>query len=1174
MSSVQKQPVDALARAQALSLEHSFICVAPAGSGKTELLTQRLLVLLANATQPEEILAITFTRKAAAEMRHRVLGALQKAMGPEPELAHAKHTWQLAKAALEADLQYGWQLTKNPERLQIKTFDGLCASLVKALPLQSAMGAGLLLATNPAEFYRQAADNLLAELESDGAISDALAMLLGHLDNRMPAVRDLFIALLHSRAVWLPALMSGVDVRSALERCLSQVVADHLARIHEVFDERLAAEVLAMADFAARHLPAESNSIIGECVGLNELPEPCESALPKWLAITEFLLTKNGGFRKRFTKNEGIPAKAEDITAAELKALKARLKALIEQLESCAPLGELLSDVQCLPYTRYPEKQWQLLQALVSVLPRLVAHLQVCFAAASEMDFTEMSLRADQALGDVDAPTDLALRLDHRINHILVDEFQDTSSQQMQLIEKLTAGWQVGDGRSLFCVGDAMQSIYAFRNANVGLFLRCLGHDGEPGVIGDIPLNALKLSTNFRSSETVVEWVNRTFANAFSANVDLNLGAVPYNHADAFNGANESDVVQTRVFTGVNPAEIEAEFVAEKIQQLIAAKADTTVAILGRGRRQLARILPALEARAIQYRAVDLDPLASLSAVQDAKALTQALLDPANTVAWLAVLRAPWCGLILSDLLVLRGLAGLCVFEQLQRVTEDIKQEFSADGFARLMRVRGSIITAVAEQGRKSLADRVQGLWRALGGEVVTTKHERNNLSRYWEALAEFNEAELIAKPEKLEHLMANLYALPDPDASSQVQVMTMHKSKGLEFDAVFLVGLADSSGIPESPLLRWHEQVFERTNVNAQSEWLISPIGEQGKDKDALYQWLGLQEKKRERLEACRLLYVACTRAKKQLFLSACLKPDEKSPLQVASPGANSLLASIWRQVSEQLIVRSAEAEPVGQINERPRSIQRLPANWQAEDLSAVESDGEIGGGDIASDNLPAPQKTTDSAESDWLAKVHPNETAEGVLLHELLELWLPVKAHGKPVPANWQGFYPVWQQKLKALGHTGKEQTENSEKSQLGLFDEPEEVVNYTFACERIDALLNKTFHDDSPLMRALADAESIYTEYTLMQASTNEANLGFAPVETLRIDAWWRSADGRVWLLDYKSAAPKSGEAISAFERRQAARFEERLRTYSDALLQHLAAPVTPVLYLISTQSWLLL
>ena len=106
--------VDAAQRAQALDVTRSFIVQAPAGSGKTELLTQRYLCLLANVTHPEEICAITFTRKAAAEMRNRVLNALDRAHAPEPSKAHERQTWQLARAALAQDRVTGsWHRTRT-----------------------------------------------------------------------------------------------------------------------------------------------------------------------------------------------------------------------------------------------------------------------------------------------------------------------------------------------------------------------------------------------------------------------------------------------------------------------------------------------------------------------------------------------------------------------------------------------------------------------------------------------------------------------------------------------------------------------------------------------------------------------------------------------------------------------------------------------------------------------------------------------------------------------------------------------------------------------------------------------------------------------------------------------------------------------------------------------------
>src|SRR3546814_8034735 len=125
-----------------------------------------------------------------------------------------------------------------------------------------------------------------------------------------------------------------------------------------------------------------------------------------------------------------------------------------------------------------------------------VAQLHLRFAETGEVDITEIAQRAAQALGSADDPGELLLKLDASIRHLLIDECQDTSLTQIHLLATLTAGWQPGDGRTLFLVGDPMQSIYRFRKAEVGLFLQA----AEDGV-GEIAPTFLQLTDNFRRSE-------------------------------------------------------------------------------------------------------------------------------------------------------------------------------------------------------------------------------------------------------------------------------------------------------------------------------------------------------------------------------------------------------------------------------------------------------------------------------------------------------------------------------------------------------------------------------------------------------------------------------------------------------------------------------------------------
>src|SRR5699024_4595448 len=151
------QPDDQNARTAAVDPTRSFIVQAPAGSGKTELLTDRLLALLARVNRPEEIVAITFTRKAAAEMQARVLEKLRAAYGACPTEGYRRKSWELARAALRRSESQGWDLLNNPVRLSIHTFDALAAQLVRAMPWLSALGGMGAIAANPKYHYQQAA---------------------------------------------------------------------------------------------------------------------------------------------------------------------------------------------------------------------------------------------------------------------------------------------------------------------------------------------------------------------------------------------------------------------------------------------------------------------------------------------------------------------------------------------------------------------------------------------------------------------------------------------------------------------------------------------------------------------------------------------------------------------------------------------------------------------------------------------------------------------------------------------------------------------------------------------------------------------------------------------------------------------------------------------------------
>src|SRR5258706_3515024 len=215
---------DRAERERALHPGRCFIVQAPAGSGKTDLLIQRYLLLLARVERPEEIVAITFTRKAAAEMRKRVFEAFVRARDPaRPAEAHDARTWDLARAALEANDRLGWKLEENASRLRVQTIDALCVSLTRRMPIVSRLGAQPETIDDASTHYDEAARNLLGAVEiPDDERHEDVAHLLAHLDNDVQDAVKLIVGMLESRDHWMRVVLRSANDRAALEAGLVQ----------------------------------------------------------------------------------------------------------------------------------------------------------------------------------------------------------------------------------------------------------------------------------------------------------------------------------------------------------------------------------------------------------------------------------------------------------------------------------------------------------------------------------------------------------------------------------------------------------------------------------------------------------------------------------------------------------------------------------------------------------------------------------------------------------------------------------------------------------------------------------------------------------------------------------------------------------------------------------------
>ena len=969
---MSRLPHDAAARARALDAQSSFIVQAPAGSGKTELLTDRLLALLASVEEPEEIVAITFTRKAAAEMHGRVLAKLTwareaLARGESPDLPHQRTTLELARAALARDAERGWALLEHPARLRVLTIDALCASLARQMPYLSQLGGGFATAENAEELYAEAARATLADLDGDEAHSAALADLLRHLDNDQARAEGLIAGMLARRDQWLGPLLRAEDdperLRAELEATLAERVADDLRALRRELPARRAEALLPIARYAGEQLAREASA--SPIAVLAEVPEALTGALeelPYWQGLQALLLKSDGLPRlteRSWNKNQGLPATAEG------KAMKAALLEWMHGEGENSPFLALLAGASELPEPSYREGHWRVLHALFAVLKAAVARLWLLFQARGEVDFIEVAQRALSALGSAEEPTDLLLALDYRLRHLLVDEFQDTSLSQVALLERLTAGWQAGDGRSLFLVGDPMQSIYRFRKAEVSLFLAAQARG-----IGEVALEPLRLTDNFRSQAGIVDWVNSTFHRILPQADDLAAGAIRYSASTAFHPARTSPAVRIHpaLHRDRRDSEAEAATVVTLVRAALAQGGN--VAILARARSHLAASMDALKAAGIAFRAVDLESLASRQAVADILQLTRALLHPGDRLAWLSLLRAPWCGLTLNDLHALAGDAPTAAVWDLMRDTER-RARLSRDGQARLERCMAQLAPALAERGRLPLAAWVEGVWQQLGGPATVDDPTRlADVARYLERL---DELELSGRfrLDTLADEVAALYASPSsaPDAE-RVQLMTMHKSKGLQFHTVILPGLDKRPRHDDSPLLLMEDDALGLTlaPVKAGNEAEASPI----------YRYLQIKEAARAGHEAGRLLYVATTRAVEQLHLLGSVKVDEHGELK--PPAASSLLARLWEGVEAEYAAALRDSPPPALDAEAaleltPQPLLRLPIAW-ARPLPAP-----------ALPPLAAPETLPEAAPAEARIKALDPARQVGTVVHAWLE-------------------------------------------------------------------------------------------------------------------------------------------------------------------------------------------
>jgi ATP-dependent helicase/nuclease subunit A len=861
---------------------------ASAGTGKTWLLVTRIIRLLLAGARPDSILAVTFTRKAAAEMQQRVTERLCELMSAET----AALDGMLLQCGLEPDddirrrarLLYE-EILFNPYSLRATTFHAFCQELLQRFPLEAGISPGFEISEATGLLEQAAWDALVAETAAapDGTVATALERRIEGC-NGLASTRAALAAFLSHRSDWWAYIQGQSDALGYATHRLEQLLGiradtDPLAGFP---DERQRARLQAFATLLGRNT-TKTNSTNAALLA---------TALADGLQGETLLESIQGVFLKQ----DGEP-RACKASAAQRKRLgeqdESRFIELHEQLSAdLLDLRDRLARLNTLQ---------QSLAWYTSGM-QLLVHYQRIKQEQRVLDFSDLEWQACELLNRSHHASWVQYKLDARIDHLLVDEFQDTNPTQwrllLPLLEELAAGGDERE-RSVFLVGDRKQSIYSFRRANPALLDEAAGWLHAHLAAGSYPLDASR-----RSAQAIVDCVNTVFGSAPLRDrlADFNIHSthladmygyvelLPLMQADkaeppAPAAAGLRNPLKTpRLIAEDQRYADEGRLIASRIQALVDMETQVfrdgasrplhygDIMILVRQRTHVSAYEQALRDAGIPYLSASKGVLLDNLEVRDLEALLNLLVSPYDNLALAQVLRSPLFGIGSEQLLPLANQAAGTWYERLALL--------AGSGVAPW----DSIFAMLQD-------------WRALAGQIpvhdlldrifheaeVLPRYEaafpaalqprvRASLTRFIELALEVDNGRYPSLPRFLDQLNRLRQSdqdqpdegTPEETDNQRVRLLTIHGAKGLEAPVVFLADTAAtaSSRNAHDALVDWPGDADRPEHV------LLTGTKS---DLDAASRaLLGKQEQDRLREDA-NLLYVAITRARQQLYISGC---------------------------------------------------------------------------------------------------------------------------------------------------------------------------------------------------------------------------------------------------------------------------------------------------------------
>jgi ATP-dependent helicase/nuclease subunit A len=623
--------------------------------------------------------------------------------------------------------------------------------------------------------------------------------------------------------------------------------------------------------------------------------------------------------------------------------------------------------------------------------------------------------------------------------------------------------------------------------------------------LGDISLEQLRLSMNFRSQGGIIDWVNQTFAKVFPTYDDRNEGAVSYSPSDAAYPASHEISVHTHTFDATYYAEAEAAFITQKIQSYRDTHPDNSIALLARSRRHLDLIVESLKLADIPVQANKIEALIHRATVMDLRSLTRALLHPADRLAWLSLLRSPLVGMHIKDIaLIAESYSNDTLYTLMRR--EQIRKQLSEDGKQRLSHLETILSPHLPYRPTRSLRQTLEAIWTLLGGLTLADNTDRQDARDYFELIESLSDTDGLLDFAQLDKKLDSLYSQTVASDSNPVHLMTMHGAKGLEFDLVILPGLTRQPGKDGHELLVWQQRLDESNS----EQLLLAPIAAYESDKETIASYINSLNKQKDQHEIARLLYVAATRAKDQLILCGKGDIDPKTD-ELKTPNKSSLMHRLWSSIADTVIHHPEAPEAIALEKSQE---QCLPSDWAF--------------------TIPEQLASSTQANQAQHSDIEWNDNAArhiGTLVHRYLER------------ISHEGIEQWPAARIETLTRAIR-----TGLMHLGVSDA--ELDRSTAQAQRA---LKQTLNDKTGqwILRSHPEAQS---ELALSRLSDN--------IEHFIIDRTFVD-DGVRWIVDYKTSENAQND-MSAFLTQEREHYREQLENYARLVSEYDSRPIKLALY----------